>query len=152
MAQCTQMCTDFKVLITFSLIKCSKILICKHNVYLHGNVWKNQQSLINKRKYYKLMMHLTNIEWPTINREREIQSAKRHSRICLSISSSWAFELNIKPKYLVQPMYMYSKTLLSNVKMKQNKSFFLGRNASHTDFTVLNIMPLHNYAKVETDI
>ena len=36
--------------------------------------------------------------------------------------------------------------------MKQNKSFFLGRNASHTEFTVLNIMSLHNYAKVETDI
>ena len=49
--------------------------------------------------------------------------------------------MNIQPKFFVRPMY--SKTLLFNVTLRQNNLFFLGLNATHTDFTKLNIMPLH---------
>ena len=71
-------------------------------------------------------------------------------RICHSISSpSCPFELNIKPKYFVRPMYY--KTLLSNVTLGQNNLLFLGLNETHTDFTGLNIMSLH-YTKVKTYI
>ena len=31
-------CTLCKVLITFLFIRCSEILLCKHNLHLHSNV------------------------------------------------------------------------------------------------------------------
>ena len=66
-------------------------------------------------------------------------------RIRLSISSSSCpFELNIKPKYFVRPMY--SKTLLSNVTLGQNHFFRLKCNTYRFHRIKCNVI---TYTKVE---
>ena len=65
-AQSAQMCTHFKVIITFLVIWYSEIIVNIIFSYIETSE-KKQQSINIKRKYYKMMMNLTNIQWRTVD-------------------------------------------------------------------------------------